>query len=246
MEELIYTVLIGAISGLVGGMAGGGGLISIPLLILMGLPAPVAIATNKLGGIGLSTGALIKYLKSGKIKRKHTIYFTISACIGALIGTTVLIKSSEKITLSPIIGVIILAFIPVILFNKNWGSETNTASKNKIIIGAILHFMIMSFAGFFGGGSGILAIIVSVSFFGISYVESHASHALPWIVSSICSLILLIPNGLINFPLGISLFVGMLLGGYLGAYIVVHKNYKWIKLALVGMLLILGIKIIFY
>jgi len=69
MQELtsfLFILLIGSASGFIGSMVGSGGLISIPLLIIFGLPAPVAIATDRMGTIGLSLGAVPKYWKAKK------------------------------------------------------------------------------------------------------------------------------------------------------------------------------------
>jgi len=89
MEPLTLGLifLTGFIASFVGGIAGGGtGLFTIPVLMFLGLPAHIAIATSKVGYLGYGTSTIYKFNKSKKILYKHILPLTIVGLVGSLIG----------------------------------------------------------------------------------------------------------------------------------------------------------------
>ena len=140
--QIIFTFFIGVCSSFIGSMVGGGGLISIPFLMFLGLPPSVAIATNKFGSLGLSAGAFIKYFKEKKIQWNYILPLSLISIISAVIGANILISLNKEI-LSKAIGIIILVLLPLIVFNKKIGLKKINPSKIKKIIGFILYFFAM-------------------------------------------------------------------------------------------------------
>jgi len=67
LVQLLIIFIVSILAGFVGAAVGGGGLISIPLLLFLGIPPQVTLATNKFGGLGVSVGALYKFIKEKKI-----------------------------------------------------------------------------------------------------------------------------------------------------------------------------------
>ena len=106
--SLLLIFVVGLIASFMGNFAGGGGgLLSIPLLIFVGLPPSMAVATNKFGALGVCLSAAYKFSKTKQINFKTAIPFVVISIIGAVIGANILIKTNQAM-LTTIIGIIIL------------------------------------------------------------------------------------------------------------------------------------------
>jgi len=242
---LIAVFLIGIIASFIGSMVGSGGLLSIPFLILVGLPPQVAIATNKMGAVGLSLGAIPKFWKAKKILWKYVPLFALISIVGAYIGANILLSINEEV-LSTIVGIIILLMLPLLLIKKEIGIKRNDVTKTKKIIGYVLYFLVMIFGGFFGGGAGTLVFYTLMIFFGFTIIEANATDIIPWFLLSLSSLIIFAINGIVDYGLGIALFLGMLAGGYLGACTAIKKGNQWVKILFIIVVIISGVKLLFF
>ncbi len=235
--QLISIFFAGILSGFVGAVAGGGGLFSISLLLLYGIPPQVTLATNKFGGIGLSIGGLYKFIKEKKIVWKYAIGLSIAGIFSSLVGSKILL-SADPASLKTLTGVLLLLLVPTIFFKKDFGLENKSTSKNYKIFGYILYFLISIIASFFGGFGAILISIV-VFFFGLPMIEANATELVSFTIFSVVSVIIFMINGIIDYQIGIPLFIGMLIGGYLGAHVAVKKGNKWVK-AFFGIVVIIS------
>lgn len=242
---LISVFGIGLVAGFVGAISGGGGLISIPFLIFVGLPPQIAIATSKFGGIGLSLGAIIKFFKEKKIVWNYVLPLLIVSLIGGYIGGNLLLNINQEL-LSKIVGFVLILLLPTIFLKKNVGTERITTSKRKKVIGIIIYFFIMIFGGFFGGGAGSLAIYIVMVMFGLTIIEANATDIVPWFCMSIFVSIIFMMNGIINYPYALVLFVGMFSGAYFGARTAIKKGEKWVKLFFVIIVLVSAVKLILF
>ena len=190
MEPLTIGLifLIGFIAACVHGISGSGaGLIMVPLLILLGLPPHVAIATSRLSGFGIILGQTYKFQKARKIVKEIIPILMIISAIGAFIGTKVLISLNEEI-LSIIIGAVILLALPTLFFRK-FGLIRKIKSKRDIYKGYFAYSVLTFYIGVIGISSGIFNMIVLVHFFGLTLIESQATKNIVNIITLSVSLI---------------------------------------------------------
>ncbi len=241
---LILTFFIGVAASFIGAMVGSGGLISIPFLIFLGLPPHVAIATNKLGATGLHIGATKKFLKEKTIVWKYVIPLIIVDTLGLLVGTQILISIDEKL-LSIIVGIILLVLLPLIFIHKRTGVERTDKSKMMITIGYVTLFFIGIWSGFFGGGAATFMQFAMMYFFGMTIIDISSTIRLPALVADIIGVAIFAVYGIINFQLGIALFLGMLVGGYLGAHTMIKKGNGFVKILLAVVVVASAIKLLF-
>ncbi len=102
----------------------------------------------------------------------------------------------------------------------------------------------MVFSAFFGGGAATFVIYILMFFFGFTIIQSSATGMLPSLLLNIIALIIFAWNGIIDYPTGIALFIGMLLGGRLGALTAIKKGNAWVKALFALIVVVLVIKII--
>lgn len=243
MLELISFFVVAFFASFIGSMVGGAALITVPFLIFLGFPPQVAIATNKLGAVGLSLGATLKFWKAGKIHWEYVLPFSLLAVIGAYIGANILLSMSQDV-LPKVIGAILLITLPLILFKENIGVKRMKTTKSRRLVGYMLFFFVLTFGGFFGGGGGTLMMYTLMIFFGFRIIESNATGIIPWLVMTLSSLAIFMMNGIVNYSVGLVMFVGMLIGGYLGAHTAIKKGDKWVKSLFVVVVLASAIKLL--
>jgi len=243
--DFILPFLIGFSSGFIGALASGGGLISIPALIFLGLSPSVAIATTRLSAITGSLSSIFKFKRAGIIQWKRVAPFLLSAVLGGIIGSKLLIQLDEGL-LEKILGLVLLFLAPIIVFSKDFGLNVKEKGKNHKIVGFFIIFLIMIYAAMFGGGGGTFLIYALVYFYGMSIIQANANGTAMGIFATTTALIAYLFSGLVNFEVGIPLMVGSGLGGYLGAHTAIKKGNEKVKWVFLSIVLISGIKLLFF
>lgn len=243
--QILLTFLIGVLASFIGAISGGGGLISIPFLIFLGLPPTTAVATNKFGAVGLSIGSIYKFWKDKKIEWKFALMFVPLAVLGGVIGAKLLLEVNEEF-LSLFIGVLILVLLGVMFFKKEVGLKKREMSKAHKGVGIFIYFLLMILGGFFGGGIGVLIIYTLTYFMGFTMVEANATDMVPWFVLSLSALIIFMVSGIVDYTIGITLFFGMILGGYIGARTAIKKGNIWVKYFFACVVIASSIKLLFF
>ena len=109
----------------------------------------------------------------------------------------------------------------------------------------ILYALVAIWAGFIGAGSGSMIFYIMMLFFGFTINQSSATQKIPALVSTSTALIIFIVHGLVNWPIGIIFFVGMMVGGYLGAHLALKIGNAWVKLVYTVMVVLLTVKMLF-
>src|SRR5680860_539034 len=183
--KLIATLIIGIISGFIGAIAGGGGLLSIPFVLFLGIPPQITLATNKFGGMGLSFGALYKFIKEKKIIWKYAIFLSFFGILGSLIGSQILLTIDTAI-LQKLIGILLIFLVPIIFLKKSFGIEKKPTSRKRKIFGCILYFLISIIASFFGG-LGVITMSIVIYFFGLSMIKANATELFSYSMFSLFS-----------------------------------------------------------
>lgn len=243
--QTLICLVAGAVAGFVGSISGGGGLLSIPVLLFLGVPVDTAIGTNRFSAFGIMAAAVPEYYRAGKIRWRIALKLTPIAMIGGLIGSKTLVHINTN-TLSVVVGVLLLLMIPVVLLNGDKGIKRIRTGESKTLIGYALYFLIMIYGGFFGGGAASFAIYVLVYFLGRTYIEANATNLVPWTFMSVVALTVFLFSGLVDFKLGIPLMIGMYAGGLLGARTALEKGNRWVRVVFIVVLIASSVKLLFF
>ncbi len=230
-------------ASIIGSIAGGGGLLSTPVLILLGLPAPIAVATKRFGDLGGTAGAIKRFSSDKKIVWAVAWSLAIASVFGALVGAHLLLQINREL-LQRLIGIMMLALCPLLLLRKEIGivrTQTRPYAKG---IGYIFYFILEAWTAFFGGGSGIFARYVLVSCFGLTLTEASATDRVAGLVLAVTAVIIFAVNRVIDYGYGIVLLTGGLLGGYIGAHIAIKKGDVWVKYLFAILVGIFGIALL--
>lgn len=234
------------LAGLVDAIGGGGGLISLPAYLIAGVPVHQAIATNKLSSTCGTTLATIRFIKNKLVNLKLAIPSVISAIIGSSIGAKLSLMMEEQ--LMEYILFIVLPVAAFIVLNKKIFKDypdNELVLDNRTYITAITAaFIIGMYDGFYGPGTGTFLIIAFTVFAKMSVGTANAQAKIINLTTNITSLVIFILNGQVLFSLGIAAAISNMIGGYIGAGLVMKQGSKIVKPTILFVLFLLLLKIL--
>lgn len=240
--HLAAVLVVSIIAGFIGAAVGGGGLISIPFLLFLGIPPQVTLATNKFGGLGVSAGALYKFIKEKKVVWKYVIGLAIAGVLASLIGANIVL-SLKSSSLNLLIGIVLLVLAPTLFINKEFGLKHREINKRWHLVRYLIYFGLGILSSIMGG-VGIINITFVVLFFGLPILEANATELVAYTVLSLSAVTIFIIKGLIDYRVAIILFLGMMIGGYLGAHSAIKKGNQWLKILMAVVIVAAAIKIL--
>ncbi|MBU0586642.1 sulfite exporter TauE/SafE family protein [Candidatus Micrarchaeota archaeon] len=244
--NLFIIFISGLLVSIVTGVAGGGiAIFIIPLLTIFGLPIQVAIATQKFGNLGSATTGTYRFGKDKKIIYKYAIPVVLLGMVGAAIGAQILIEINQEI-LSILVGIVILALIPIGLFGNSFGLIKKIPSKVDLTLGYFIHFINSIYGGFFGAGGGFFSMYTFIRFFGLDYLEANATLRLPWLASLLVSVPIFAFYGLIEYDVGVALILGTGIGGYIGSHIALKKGSRVVRIVFTIISILMALKLILF
>ncbi|MEL7004899.1 MAG: sulfite exporter TauE/SafE family protein, partial [Bacteroidota bacterium] len=146
--NFLLLILGGFIAGCINVLAGGGSLLTLPLLIFMGLPTSVANATNRVAIFSQNIFAVAGFKSKGVSAYPYSLYLGLSAALGATIGATISVDLEDALFNRIIAVVMVMVIVLTVVKPKTKSSgENEKMSKKAQLIGIISFF----FVGIYGG-----------------------------------------------------------------------------------------------
>lgn len=249
MELTIHTFIIVCplvfLAGMVDAIGGGGGLISLPAYLIAGLPPYAAVATNKMSSPFGTALATYRFARNHLINVKLAVPSVIAAIIGSFIGSHVSLMVPEKVMAYVLVVVLPLSAFLVLnkkLFNDK-GSNEVTLDRRTYLTAAIAAFIIGCYDGFYGPGTGTFLIIAFTVFARLSIKTANAQAKVINLTTNITSLIIFLLNGQVIISLGLAAAACNMLGGYIGAGLVMKNGARIAKPSILFVLVLLGCKV---
>lgn len=243
LELLSLLVLLAGVAGLVDAIAGGGGLLIIPLLLWAGLSPAQALATNKLQAVFGSFAATVRFLRQGAISLSQMgwpIAFTFS---GAALGA-IAIQRFDAHFLEKLLPLLLICFALYFLFSPKLSDKNRHARISTRLFAFSAGFGIGFYDGFFGPGTGSFFALAFVSLLGFNLVKATAHAKLLNFTSNLAALCLFIAGGEVLWKIGLPMAAAQLIGGYLGAHLAIHHGISLIRPTLVIVSLAMAIKLL--
>lgn len=236
------------LAGLVDSIAGGGGLISLPAYMIAGVPAHLALGTNKLSS---SLGTIVstaRFARHGYLKGKLALaaWASAAALIGSVIGARLSLLVPDAV-----IRHMMILVLPVsayyVLKDKNpdrkAGRQELSPGKTRAIAVTAALF-IGCYDGFYGPGTGTFLILVLTGAARMDTTTAAAQTKVINLSSNLAALVTFIKAGNVCYSLGLAAAVCCIAGHYLGSGMVVHDGQKIVRPVILLVLAILFIKII--
>lgn len=227
--QLLFILFItGFVAATIDAIAGGGGLISLPMLLGVGIPPHIALGTNKLQNSVGTFSAVYSYYRAG-LFNFHTIYKgLIFGFIGAVLGavTGQLISSDILKHIIPILLVIIFIYM---LFSPKLGTEDRKAILSEYYFYCIFGFILGFYDGFFGPGTGSFWVFSLTCFLGYNLRKATAYTKIFNLKSNLIATVCFALGSNIDYRIALCMAAGQLLGGRLGAHLAIKKGAKLIR-----------------
>lgn len=250
MEITIQTFLIVCpflfLAGLIDAIGGGGGLISLPAYLIAGLPPHAAVATNKMSSTCGTALATFRFIKNGLVNFKLAVPAIIAAICGSSIGANLSLLVDDQVMLY--IMVAILPICAFLVLNKklfhDGGEEQVTLNKRTYITATVSALIIGMYDGFYGPGTGTFLIIAFTIFAKLSIKTANAQAKVINLTSNVTSLIIFLLNGEVILTIGLAAAACNMVGGYIGAGLVMKNGAKIVKPSIIFVLILLALKVL--
>ena len=243
IEIIVLLFFVAAVAGWVDVIAGGGGLLTIPVLIMIGLPPSVAIATNKLQGSVGTLIAAIYFVRKGAVNLLRMKFSICMTFIGSVLGSWLVLQIDAKILLW-FLPVLLIATGLYFLFSPTV-SDIERKQKIPLLAFAIVIAPLLGFYdGFFGPGTGSFMALAFVLFCGYGLAKATANAKILNFTSNISALGYFILYGDIAWLAGTVMIGGQLFGAVVGAKMVLKKGAALIKPVVVIVCFLMAITIL--
>lgn len=234
---------IALLAGFFDAIAGGGGLITLPALLLAGIEPMAALATNKLQAATGSLSATAAFSRKGLIEWRAGIPMALMAFFGGITGA-LSVSFVPKIILESIVPVLLIL---VALYFALAPKLNNDEKKMRIPL-FIFSFLIVPLLGFydgiFGPGTGSFFMISFVLLVGQGVLRAMSNTKLMNASSNLGALLIFASRGAIIFPIALTMAMGAFVGAQLGARCAVKFGPKIIKPLLIVICCSMAIKLL--
>lgn len=239
-----FLLVFGFIGAFINALVGGGGLISLPALLAVGLPPATAIGTNKLAAAAGNLIAMLTFRQAGKVNLKLLLpilpWVFLASCLGAF--SVQLINPN---LLKPLILILLVAVFIYSLIKKDMGLVANKLgiTKKRFWLASLMLVGLAFYDGFFGPGTGSFMIFILL-FMGMDFMQAAGSSKLLNLTSNTAALLTFTWFGSVNFSYGAVLAVGMMLGAYAGSRLALTKGtafIRWVFISVTGVLILKNI-----
>lgn len=248
---LAVLVLAALLAGFVDAIVGGGGLITIPALMLglpAGTPVTVILGTNKVVACTGTTFAAGQFLRARILHARELVAPVLAAMAGASLGVALayLAQGKGDAWFRPLMLALMVAMLAFTLLRPDLGRlhAPRHPLGHQRLLAAGIAFAIGCYDGFFGPGTGSILIFLFVTVLGFDFLRASAlAKSVNW-ASNIASLVLFVARGSWLPVLALAMAAGNGVGGYLGARTALQKGsglVRWVFIVVVSaMILRLG------
>lgn len=235
-ELLVFLFLVAFVAGFIDTLAGGGGLIVLPALMMSGIPPLFALGTNKLQGTMGTATATFMMLKNRRVSWNDIKFLMLSAFIGAVLGTIV-VQFIKTELLSFVIPAVLLLIAIYFLVAPHAGYEK---SEPRISQGKYLKIIVPLigwYDGMFGPGTGSFFALAGVSLRGLSLIDATAVAKTLNFSTNIASLMVFLLSGKAVWMVGLLMMGGQFAGAWGGSHCLFRIQPQYLRLIVVVMCL---------
>jgi len=242
-DSTVYIILfiVAFIASAIDAVAGGGGLLVVPTMLVLGMNPLTALGTNKLQSCFGTATSSINYYKNNLLKEKNIKLLFLLSFFGSCLGTLFVSQLSNKI-LNNIIPILLISAAIFLIFNKN--TDKNTSNFIHVLFIPFI-LLIGFYDGFFGPGTGSFFVLSFIIIKGINIMEATAVTKLLNFSSNFAAFIIFAIQGYVIWFLGLTMAVAQIAGAYTGSRFAIKNGEKVVRPVLVIVSLLLSARILF-
>jgi uncharacterized membrane protein YfcA len=241
----VMILFAGLFSGFVDALAGGGGLIMIPALMLGGLPVHAAVATNKLCGTTGSLASSLMFVRAKRVDWRACAAMGFPAVLGALAGSQ-LVSALSRDWAEPIVIALVIAVTLWVLLKPKLTRTPSTGTPAPMTAGRMIQSGALGALfgfhdGFFGPGAGTFIVFALLGLWSLNFVQGTGSAKVIGLMTNVTAVLSFFWVGAVDLPKGLLASAGVVVGAYAGAALAATTAARLIKpLFVIATALIVG------
>jgi uncharacterized membrane protein YfcA len=219
----------GVVAGFINTLAGSGSLLTLPLLIVLGLPANVANATNRVGVLLQNVVAVATFRRRGALPLTGSWKLVVPSVLGGILGAALAVDLDEEL-LRRTIGVLMLVLLAVMLLKpERWIAAHAAPRTPRLTVEVPLFFAIGVYGGFIQVSVGLFLLAGLVLGAGYNAVAANAMKNLIVLLFTAAALVVFVAHHQVDWLLGLLLGAGQALGAWLAAHVAVERGAAFVR-----------------
>ena len=231
LGSLTILISVGCLAGFLNTIAGGGSMLSLPTLLFLEVPSSIANGTNRIAIIAQALPAAIVYFRKGFGDLAQSVFLSMlllpGSILGAYLGTQIDGKTFDKIVATILTITALSMFFGKTDKESDGEKETSDSIKRPHLV-----YPLVLLLGFYGGfihiGIGFLIIFILHRIGGLSLIATNAHKILIVVPYSLASLLIFWGEVSVLWYAGLSLAIGTMFGGWVGAHVTIKDGGKYI------------------
>ena len=238
---LAAVPVAGFVAGFINTLAGTGSLITLPVLILLGLPATVANGTNRLGVLTQTLVAVATFRNRSALDITGSWKLVLPAVVGSVIGARLAVDIDQRM-MRNVIGVLMLVMLGIMLLKpERWIAEHASPRTPRLRIEVPLFFAIGMYGGFLQAGVGIFLLAALVLGAGFNLVGANGVKNLIVLAVTIVAIPVFVLHDQVQWVLGLLLGVGQAAGAWFAAHVAIKRGAGFVRIFVIVTVLLSAI-----
>jgi uncharacterized membrane protein YfcA len=231
-------------AGLIDAIAGGGGLITLPALLAVGLAPHAALGTNKGQAVFGAATALFRYTRAGLVHGARGRVAFPAGFAGSLLGAQLVLFVSPA-ALRPLVLVLLVLAAFVVALRPSRVPVRVHSPRHALLAAAGIGVLIGAYDGFFGPGTGTFLILAFAFVFGSDLTRASADAKVVNFASNLAAVVLFAIRGVVVWSIALPMAAAQFAGAWLGAHLVVRGGERLVRAILLVVVLALVTKLAF-
>ena len=231
LGSITILISVGCLAGFLNTIAGGGSMLSLPTLLFLEVPSAIANGTNRIAIIAQALPAAIVYFRKGFRDIAQSVFLSIllipGSILGAYIGTQIEDKTFDRIVATILAITAISTFFGKVDKDSECEKAAHDTIKRRHLVYPLV-FLLGFYGGFIHIGIGFLIIFILHKIGGLSLVATNTHKILIVVPYSVASLLIFWGEVSVLWYAGISLALGTMFGGWVGAHVTIKEGGKYI------------------
>ena len=240
---LLALMAVALVAGFIDAIAGGGGLLAIPALLVAGLPPTATLGTGKLQALFGAGMAALTYARGGQFRWRDVGWLAVSAFLGSIAGA-LLAKSLPTTFLQVLLPVMLIAIAAYFAVKPRLDDIDREKRASALLFGLTAAPLIGFYDGVFGPGAGSFYMLAFVALAGHGVLRATAHTKLLNFASNVGGFAVFAAAGVVHWKVGLAMGAMQIVGAWLGARTAMRRGARLIKPLLVTVCLVLAVRVL--
>lgn len=243
-QVIVILTLAGFAAGVVDAIAGGGGLVTVPVLLAAGLDPQTVLATNKGQSIFGSFTSFTLFLRSGRVDRTRLWPTFGAAALGSALGASLVLRLDRKLLQPIIIALLIVASLAVLVKKRDGTEPLPLVARSPRLFAGLIALVLGTYDGFFGPGTGTFLVVAYAFFFGDELVRASANAKVANFASNLAAFLTFLGGSAIVWRIALPMGVAQVLGSAVGTRLAITRGAGLVRAVTVVMALGIALRLL--